>query len=171
MHCSVCGTVIVAQEVIPALGGQGGNENQGGGNENQGGNNEGGNEDQGGNNEGGNENQGSGNGEGGENQGGSSEGGENQGGENNNQGGNNEGGNGNNPATAVDEAAANAVNIYTLGNTIVVENATDEIRVYDAMGRLMCRDVACRVRTELQVNTAGVYIVKVGNVSRRVVVN
>ena len=32
--------------------------------------------------------------------------------------------------------------IYTLGNKIVVENATDEIRVYDAMGRLVGRDVS-----------------------------
>ena len=72
--------------------------------------------------------------------------------------------------TVVSESAAAAVNIYAYGNTIVVENAQDEIRIYDAMGRLFCRKVECRVRTELQVNTAGVYIVKTGSVAKRVVI-
>jgi len=94
-----------------------------------------------------------------ENQGGNNEGNENQGGENTNLG------------TAVTESAANVVNIYAHGNTIIVENATDEIRVYNAMGALVCRDVACRVRAELQVNGAGVYIVKVGTVAKRVMIN
>ena len=145
-HCSKCGRVLVAQEVISVLGGQGGNENQGG-------NNEGGNENQGGNNEGGN------------NEGGN----ENRGG--NNEGGNNEGGNENNPATAVAESAANTVNIYAHGDKIVVENATDEIRVYNAMGKLVCRDTINRVRATISVNTTGVYIVKTGNVVKRVMVN
>ena len=78
-------------------------------------------------------------------------------------------------ATAVTETAANAVNIYAHGNTIVVENATDEISVYDAMGRLVSlagRDVARNVfATEIRVNGVGVYIVKVGTVAKRVVVN
>ena len=72
--------------------------------------------------------------------------------------------------TVVSESAAAAVNIYAYGNTIVVENAQDEIRIYDAMGRLFCREAECRVRTELQVNTAGVYIVKTGSVAKRVVI-
>ncbi|MBR4620351.1 MAG: leucine-rich repeat protein [Salinivirgaceae bacterium] len=72
--------------------------------------------------------------------------------------------------TPVTETAANAVNIYAHGNTIEVENATDEIRVYDAMGRLVCRDAINRVRTEIRVNTPGLYIVKVGGVAKRVVV-
>ena len=100
-HCSVCGAVIVAQEVIPALGEQGGNTN---------------------------------------------------------------------PATTVSESAVNAINIYAHGNTIIVENATDEIRVYNAMGALICRDAIHRVRTEINVNGAGVYLVKVGNVAKRVMV-
>ena len=83
------------------------------------------------------------------------------------------------PGTAVPESSATAVNIYAYGNTIVVENATGEISVYDAMGRLVCRDVACNVstfaesgiRVEFRVNGTGVYIVKVGNESKRVMVN
>ncbi len=73
--------------------------------------------------------------------------------------------------TPVAETAANAVNIYAYGNTIVVENATDEISVYDAMGRLVGRDAIHRVRAEIPVNTAGLYIVKVGTVAKRVMVN
>ena len=73
--------------------------------------------------------------------------------------------------TAVTESAANAVNIYATGKTIVVENATEEIRVYNAMGALVCRDAINRVRTETPINGTGVYIVKTGNVVKRVVVN
>lgn len=73
--------------------------------------------------------------------------------------------------TAVSESAANAVNIYAHGNTIVVENATAEICIYDAEGRLVGRYATPCVRAELQVNTAGVFIVKVGNVAKRVMVN
>ena len=81
--------------------------------------------------------------------------------------------------TAVTETAANAANIYAYGNTIVVENATDEISVYDAMGRLVCRDAARHVstvaesgiRAEIRVNGTGVYIVKVGAEAKRVMVN
>ncbi|MBO7476630.1 MAG: leucine-rich repeat domain-containing protein [Salinivirgaceae bacterium] len=73
-------------------------------------------------------------------------------------------------ATPVIESAANAVNIYAYGRNIVVENASDEICVYDAMGKLICRDAIHRVRTELNVKNTGVYIVKVGNTAKRVVI-
>jgi hypothetical protein len=97
-HCSVCGKIIVAQEVIPALGGQG-------------------------------------------------------------------------SVTTASESAANTINIYAHGKTIVIENATEEICVYDAMGALVGRDAACRVRTEIPVNGTGVYIVKTSGVVKRVMVN
>ena len=71
----------------------------------------------------------------------------------------------------VAESAANAINILAHGNTIVVENATDEIRVYNAMGALICRDAIHRVRTEISVNGAGVYLVKTGGTVKRVMVN
>ncbi|MBO7594154.1 MAG: leucine-rich repeat domain-containing protein [Salinivirgaceae bacterium] len=72
--------------------------------------------------------------------------------------------------TAVAESAANAVNIYVTGNTIVVENAIDEIRVYNAMGKLVGRDVARNVCT-IRINNSGLYIVKTGNTVKRVMVN
>lgn len=73
--------------------------------------------------------------------------------------------------TAIGDESAIEPTIYAVGKTIVVENATDEICVYDAMGKLICRDAIHRVRAELRVNAAGVYIVKTGNVVMRVVVN
>ena len=73
--------------------------------------------------------------------------------------------------TAVTETAASNVNIYAQGRTIVVENATEGISVYNAMGALVCRDAIHRVRTEINVRTAGIYIVRVGNVTKRVIVN
>ncbi len=72
--------------------------------------------------------------------------------------------------TAIGNESAIEPTIYAIGKTIVVENATDEIRVYDAMGKLICRDAIHRVRAELRVNAAGVYIIKTGNVVMRVVV-
>ena len=78
--------------------------------------------------------------------------------------------------TPVTETAANAVNIYAHRNTIVVENATDEISVYDAMGRLVCRARRDTTRyvstgTTITINTTGIYIVKTGATVKRVIVN
>lgn len=60
--------------------------------------------------------------------------------------------------------------IYAVGKTIIIENATGEILVYDAMGKLICRDAIHRVRAEITVNVSGVYVVKVGNTVKRVAV-
>ena len=75
-----------------------------------------------------------------------------------------------NTNTAIDEDAANAVNIYAYKNTIVVENATDDIQVYNTMGALVYRDDAQCVRKEITISTPGVYIVKTGNTAKRVMV-
>ncbi|MBO7497283.1 MAG: hypothetical protein J6T98_12095, partial [Salinivirgaceae bacterium] len=73
--------------------------------------------------------------------------------------------------TAVAESAANEVNIYAHGSTIVIENATEEICVYNAMGALVCRDAMPCVRAEINIIAPDVYIVKTGSVVKRVVVN
>lgn len=72
--------------------------------------------------------------------------------------------------TAVAETEASAVKIYASGNTIVVENAREEIIVYDAMGRLAGRDVAHNVST-INVDKSGIYIVKTGGTVKRVMIN
>ena len=69
--------------------------------------------------------------------------------------------------TAVNESAVNAINIYAIGSTIVVENATEEIFVYNAMGALVGRTET----TTITVNGAGVYIVKTSGTVKRVMVN
>ena len=73
--------------------------------------------------------------------------------------------------TAIADEAAEDVNIFAFGNTIVVENAASDIFIYDAMGRLINRTAAEAGRTEIQVNGSGVYIVKTGNTAKRVVIN
>lgn len=74
-----------------------------------------------------------------------------------------------NPGTAVAETVPNVINIYSAGNTIFVKNAKSEIRVYDAMGRLVA--TSNNKDTEIGISTAGVYLVKVGKETKRVMVN
>ena len=73
--------------------------------------------------------------------------------------------------TAISDDEAAVVNIYAYGNTIVVENATEEIYIYNAMGALIDRVNAEADRTEIIVNgNDGIYIVKTGNTVKRVMV-
>ncbi len=74
------------------------------------------------------------------------------------------------PHVAVEDEAAAGVNIYAYGNTIVVENADADIFVFDAMGRMITREIATIDRTEIQVEGTGVYVVKTGNTSKRVMI-
>ena len=73
-------------------------------------------------------------------------------------------------ATAIteEEATADNVNIYAYGNTIVVENATSAIDVYSAMGQLVSRTIANGERNVITINGTGIYIVRTGNVAKRV---
>ncbi len=72
------------------------------------------------------------------------------------------------PTTAVNESAANAVSIYAVERTIFVTNASAGINVYDTMGRLVA--TANNENAEIRINNAGVYIVKVGNFAKRVMI-
>ena len=102
---------------------------------------------------------------------------ENGNGDDNGNGNGDDNGNGNsddngNTETAVTESAT-SINIYAAGRTIVVENATDEIRVYDVMGRLVCRDAIHRVRTGItmiNVEKSGIYIVKIGTLAKKLII-
>ena len=80
------------------------------------------------------------------------------------------GGNNQEYQSQITETATSTINIYAYGKTIVVENATDDIMVYDAMGRLVGRagrDVVRNVST-ITINKTGIYIVKTGNTVKRV---
>ena len=70
--------------------------------------------------------------------------------------------------TAVSETAANAVNIYANHNIIVVENADAEIRVYNITGNLVA--TVNDTNAEIIINKTGVYVVKVGNTAKRVMI-
>ena len=76
----------------------------------------------------------------------------------------------NNNNTAITESDMNNLNIYANNYTIFVENADDEILVYDAIGRLVCRDATPCVRAEIPMEKSGVYVVKVGNLAKKVIV-
>lgn len=84
--------------------------------------------------------------------------------DNDNENQNNEG-----EETSATELVSN-LNIFAFNRTIVVENATDEIFVYDAIGRLVCRDATPCVRVEIPMEKSGVYVVKVGTVSKKVMI-
>ena len=66
--------------------------------------------------------------------------------------------------TSVTEQLTN-INIYVQGRTIVVENATDEILVYDVMGRLVGTTM-----TTINVEKSSVYIVKIGGLAKKIFV-
>ena len=72
--------------------------------------------------------------------------------------------------THISESAANAAKIHVCGKTVVVENPDKEIIVYDAMGHLVYRDMTRNVITEIKINNAGVYIVKVGSKTERIMI-
>ena len=73
-----------------------------------------------------------------------------------------------NKGSAVNENEASALNIFAYGNTIVIENADAEIRVYDVMGHLVT--ISNDENAEIKINDTGVYIVKVGNIVKRVMI-
>lgn len=73
-----------------------------------------------------------------------------------------------NKGSAVNENEVSALNIFAYGNTIVIENADAEIRVYDVMGHLVT--ISNDENAEIRINDTGVYIVKVGNIVKRVMI-
>ena len=78
----------------------------------------------------------------------------------------------NNPETSVTEQLTNP-NIYAANHAIIIENATDEIRVFDVMGQLVCRDAIHRVRTGttmINVEKSGIYIVKIGTLAKKIII-
>lgn len=67
----------------------------------------------------------------------------------------------------VDEETVSNVSIYATSNTIIVENATADIYVYDTMGRLVARrDIARNV--SIAMPREGIYIVKCGAEVKRI---
>ncbi|MBR4841391.1 MAG: leucine-rich repeat protein [Paludibacteraceae bacterium] len=75
-----------------------------------------------------------------------------------------------NDNAVVDNQSNGDITLYTLPHTIVVENATSAIRVYDSMGRLIARRDDVHIVSTIDVKDSGVYIVEIGGVSQKVLV-
>lgn len=82
----------------------------------------------------------------------------------------NEGDDDNDDTAIFVDNAENVVNIYAFNNAIVVDNANADVFVYDVMGKLVAKDMSNDQRVEMHIQRAGVYIVKAGNATQRVVV-
>ena len=82
-----------------------------------------------------------------------------------------------NPAylgTAIEDNIEVSFNVFVRDNNVVVENAettNSEIEVFDINGRIVAKSAANSNRIEIPMRAQGVYIVRVGNVAKRVVVN
>ena len=75
--------------------------------------------------------------------------------------------------TAISDDEAAAVNIYAYQNVIVVESADaleGEISIFDVNGRMVAKELAAGSRTEIMMQHQGIYIVKVNNTAKRVMV-
>ncbi len=75
--------------------------------------------------------------------------------------------------TAISDDEAAAVNIYAYQNVIVVESADaleGEISIFDVNGRMVAKELAAGSRTEIMMQQQGIYIVKVNNTAKRVMV-
>ncbi len=67
--------------------------------------------------------------------------------------------------TAVENTEMNKLSVYTVDRTIVVENATEMVSVFDIFGRRISMDM-----TTVTVPQAGIYVVRVGEKVRKVIV-
>ncbi len=75
--------------------------------------------------------------------------------------------------TAISDDEAAAVNIFAYQNVIVVESADaleGEISIFDVNGRMVAKELAAGSRTEIMMQQQGIYIVKVNNTAKRVMV-
>ncbi|MBP5723346.1 MAG: bacterial Ig-like domain-containing protein, partial [Bacteroidales bacterium] len=76
-----------------------------------------------------------------------------------------------NEKTAVSDIATDDTSIYAFGHTIVVETTlTGDIIVNDVNGRIVAKSQSNGDRTEIYVPKVGVYAVRIGTVSQKVVV-
>lgn len=75
-----------------------------------------------------------------------------------------------NPSTPVAEIQPTDVRIWSFGNTIYVENATDNVCVVTISGTTVCKRKASSSRMEIAIDKPGIYIVKTGKTTQKVIV-
>ena len=75
------------------------------------------------------------------------------------------------PSTPTSELSiTNTAKIFSYDKTIVIENASSEIRIADMQGRLVNTTKATTDRTEIPMQKSGIYIVKTGNTTQKVMI-
>ncbi len=75
------------------------------------------------------------------------------------------------PITSLTKTGSEEIKIYTRPHAIVVENAIGELSIHNTVGQLIARRAAVHYgSTTISVPTAGIYMVRVGNVLQKVLV-
>lgn len=75
-----------------------------------------------------------------------------------------------NPNTAVSEISNTNIRIWSFGNTVYVENAVKDIYIVNLSGSLITKRTPDNNRMEISLNNKGVYIVKTGNVTQKIII-
>ncbi len=75
-----------------------------------------------------------------------------------------------NPSTAVSEISNTNIRIWSFGSTVYVENATSDIYIVNLSGSLITKRTPESSRMEICLNNKGVYIVKTGDTTQKIII-
>ena len=75
-----------------------------------------------------------------------------------------------NPSTAVSEISNSNIRIWSFGSTVYIENATSDIYIVNLSGSLITKCTPESSHIEINLNNKGVYIVKTGNLTQKIVI-
>lgn len=75
-----------------------------------------------------------------------------------------------NTTPVLEVASANVVKIWSFGNTIFVENATEDVTVFNISGNQILKTKPNSTHEELQIAKSGIYIVKSGSQIQKVII-
>ena len=75
-----------------------------------------------------------------------------------------------NPSTAVAEISNSNIRIWSFGSTVYIENATSDIYIVNLSGSLITKCTPESSHIEINLNNKGVYIVKTGNSTQKIVI-
>ena len=75
-----------------------------------------------------------------------------------------------NPSTAVSEISASNIRIWSFGSTVYVENATSDIYIVNLSGSLITKRTPESSRMEICLNNKGVFIVKTGDTTQKIII-
>ena len=75
-----------------------------------------------------------------------------------------------NPSTAVAEISNTNIRIWSFGSTVYVENATSDIYIVNLSGSLITKRTPEFSRMEISLNNKGVFIVKTGDTTQKIII-